>query len=264
MEAALGRRSLEEEMAGMEERDQILHVDLKGRDPDAGFTGVPYEKGALFLRALEEAFGRARFDQFVRGYFAHFAFRSIRTEDFLAYLKANLLDKYPRQAARVPVEEWIYKAGLPQSAPRPASDAFKKVEAQAGLWLKGEITPARISTAAWSTQEWLHFLQSLPQDLGAARMAELDRAFRLTGSGNSEILFQWLLMAIRHRYEAAYPKLEEFLMSIGRRKFIKPLYEELNKTPEGRERAMTIYRRARPTYHPIAVTTIDELLKWRG
>jgi len=138
------------------------------------------------------------------------------------------------------------------------------VEAEAARWLKGEITPARISTARWSTQEWLHFLQSLPQDLGSARMTELDRAFRLTASGNSEILFQWLLMAIRNRYEAAYPKLEEFLMSIGRRKFIKPLYEELNKTPEGRERAMTIYRRARPAYHPIAVTTIDEILKWQG
>ncbi|HEX8174302.1 MAG TPA: M1 family metallopeptidase [Pyrinomonadaceae bacterium] len=264
MEATLGRRSLEEEMAGMEDRDRILHVDLKGRDPDAGFTGVPYEKGALFLRALEEAFGRARFDRFLRSYFAHFAFRSIRTEDFTSYLKANLLDKYPQQAARVPVEEWIYKAGLPQSAPRPASDAFKRVEEQSSRWLKGEIAPAGISTAAWSTQEWLHFLQSLPQDLGAARMAELERAFRLTASGNSEILFQWLLMAIRNRYEAAYPKLEEFLTSIGRRKFIKPLYEELNKSPEGRERATTIYRRARPTYHPIAVTTIDEILKWKG
>jgi leukotriene-A4 hydrolase len=264
MEAALGRASLEEEMAGMEARDQILHVDLKGRDPDAGSTGIPYEKGALFLRSLEEAFGRARFDQFLKDYFAHFAFQSIRTEDFVSYLKANLLDKYPEQAARVAVEEWIYQAGLPGSAPRPASDAFNRVEEQAKRWLKGEIRPANISTAQWSTQEWLHFLQSLPQDVGSARMAELDKTFKLTASGNSEIAFQWLLMSIRNRYEAAYPKLEEFLLNIGRRKFIKPLYEELAKTPEGRERALAIYKRARPTYHPIAVTTIDEVLKWKG
>ena len=31
-------------------------------------------------------------------------------------------------------------------------------------------------------------------------------------------------------------------MSIGRRKFIKPLYEELVKTPAGRARALAIYR----------------------
>jgi aminopeptidase N len=261
MEATLARRSLEEEMAGLEERDEILHVDLKGRDPDAGFTGVPYEKGALFLRSLEETFGRARFDQFLRDYFAHFAFKSIRTEDFISYLKANLLNRYPRQAASVRVDEWIYKSGLPKSAPQPASDAFRRVEDQAKRWLKGEIALAKISTASWSTQEWLHFLQSLPEDLGSARMAELDRSFRLTGSGNSEIIFQWLMMSIRNRYEAAYPKLEEFLTGIGRRKFIKPLYEALVKTPEGRERAISIYRRARPTYHPIAVATIDEIVK---
>ena len=98
----------------------------------------------------------------------------------------------------------------------------------------------------------------------ASRMAELDRAFHLTRSGNSEIEFQWLLMSIRNRYEPAYPRLEEFLTTIGRRKFIKPLYEELAKTPEGKERALAIYRRARPTYHPIAVTSIDEVLKWTG
>ena len=59
-------------------------------------------------------------------------------------------------------------------------------------------------------------------------------------------------------------RVEEFLMSIGRRKFIKPIYEELAKTPEGKERALQIYRRARPAYHPIAVASIDEVLKWPG
>ena len=81
-------------------------------------------------------------------------------------------------------------------------------------------------------------------------------------SGNSEILHQWLLMAIRNDYALAYPKLEEFLVSVGRRKFLKPLYSELVKTEAGRLRAMTIYRKARPGYHPIAVATLDEILTW--
>jgi hypothetical protein len=95
-------------------------------------------------------------------------------------------------------------------------------------------------------------------------MAELDHAFHLTRSGNSEIAFQWLLMAIKNHYQPADQRLEEFLLTIGRRKFIKPLYEELAKTPEGKERALAIYKRARPTYHPIAVATIDDVLKFTG
>jgi leukotriene-A4 hydrolase len=264
MEAALGRRSLEEELATLDDRDEILHIDLNGRDPDEGSTGIPYEKGALFLRHLEETFGRARFDPFIRGYFNHFAFRSITTADFVAYLKANLLDKYPALAARVPVEEWIYKPGLPASAPRPQSDAFARVEAEARRWTESKATLSNIQTAGWSTQEWLHFLKSLPETGLRERMAQLDSAFHLTRTGNSEIEFQWLMMAIRNGYEAAYPRLEDFLTSMGRRKFLKPLYEELVKTPQGLERATNIYRRARPTYHPIAVTTIDAILKWKG
>jgi leukotriene A-4 hydrolase/aminopeptidase len=263
MEASLGRRSLEDELATLDERDEILHVYLKGRDPDEGFTGVPYEKGTLFVRHLEETFGRARFDRFLQSYFNRFAFKSVTTEDFVSYLKKSLLDKYPQLAARVPIEEWVYKPGLPASAPQPKSDAFARVEVEAKRWLRGETELSTIQTASWSTQEWLHFLKSMPDGLGQKRMTQLDRAFRLTEKGNSEIAFQWLLMAIRNRYEAAYPRLEGFLTSIGRRKFLRPLYEELVKTPEGRERAISIYRRARPTYHPIAVTTIDEIVKWK-
>jgi leukotriene A-4 hydrolase/aminopeptidase len=264
MEAVLGRRTLEEELATLDDRDEILHVDLKGRDPDAGFTQVPYEKGALFLRHLEETFGRARFDQFLRSYFDHFAFQSITTEDFVDYLKKNLLDRYPDLAARVPVEEWITKPGIPSNAPRPASPAFSIVEGEAQRWLRNEIPASKIAAAKWTTHEWLHFLKSLPLALDRNKMEELDRTFHLTRSGNSEIAFQWLLMSIRNRYEPAYPRLEEYLTSIGRRKLIKPLYEELAKTPEGKERALAIYRRARPTYHPIAVASIDEVLHWNN
>ncbi len=262
MEAALGLQSLHGELASLDDVDEILHVDLKGRDPDAGSTQIPYEKGALFLRHLEQTFGRALFDRFLRSYFDHFAFQSITTEQFVDYLKKNLLNKYPQLAKRVPIDEWIYKPGLPATAPKPTSTAFSRVEAEAKPWLRGEIPATKIPTAKWSTHEWLHFLKSLPDELDRSKMEELDQAFHLTQSGNAEIEFQWLMMAIHNRYEPAFARLEEFLTSIGRRKLIKPLYAELAKTPEGRERALAIYRRARPTYHPIAVTSIDEVLKW--
>lgn len=274
MEAALGLRDLNEEIAGLDDRDEILHIDLKGRDPDDGSTDIPYEKGALFLRHLEGTFGRVRFDRFLKSYFNHFAFQSITTEQFVAYLKQNLLAKEPALAARLPIDEWINQPGIPAGAPQPASPAFARVEEAAKRWLRGELAAAKIPTARWTTQEWLHFLKTVQDEVStrsgsdrvnaADRMVELDKAFHLTRSGNSEIAFQWLLMSIRNRYEPATQRLEEFLTTIGRRKFIKPLYEELAKTPEGKERALAIYRRARSTYHPIAVTTIDDVLKWSG
>jgi len=262
MEATLGRRSLEEEMLVMEARDQILHVELKGRDPDDGFTGVPYEKGALFLRHLEETVGREKFDRFVRGYFDAHAFQSITTETFVNYLNKNLLDANSNLLRRADVDEWIYKAGLPKNAPQPKSDAFAKVETQTQSWLRNDITASGIKADAWTTQEWLHFLTNLPANLSTKKMAELDLAFNLSKIGNSEVAFQWLMMSIKNNYVQAFPRLEEFLTTIGRRKFVRPLFEELAKTPAGKQLAVAIYTKARPGYHPITVASVDTILKW--
>jgi leukotriene A-4 hydrolase/aminopeptidase len=261
MEAVLGRRSLDRELADLKLSDQVLHIDLKGRDPDDGLTDIPYEKGALFLKHLEATFGREKFDAFLKGYFAHFAFRSITTADFAAYLDQHLLKADPKLAAQVPVEEWLYKPGVPGTAPTFRAQAFEVVQKQAREWVAGKTATKDLPTGEWSTQEWLHFLAVLPDDLTAARMKELDEAFGLTRRTNAEVLFQWLLLSVQHGYEPAYARLEEFLTTQGRRKFLMPLYEALLKTPEGKERARRIYAKARPTYHPIAVASVDALLR---
>ncbi|MCB1023977.1 MAG: M1 family metallopeptidase [Acidobacteria bacterium] len=263
MEATLGRKGLEEELAGMKEPDQILHVNLDGRDPDEGSTGVPYQKGALFLRYLEEKFGREKFDEFVKGYFAKYRFQSITTETFTAYLKANLIEKNPGVVTNEEIDEWINKPGLPKTAPQPKSEAFEKIDAQAKNWLDGKVAVKDIETKDWTTQEWLHFLGDLPQDLGTEKMAELDAAYSFTKAGNSEIVFRWLMMSIQQKYEPANARLEEFLTSVGRTKFVKPLFEELAKTPEGKERAKAIYKKARAGYHPITQSAVDAVLGWK-
>ncbi len=92
-------------------------------------------------------------------------------------------------------------------------------------------------------------------------MTDLDRKYGLTDRGNSEIAHQWLLMAIKNHYSQADSRLESYLTSIGRRKLVLPLYKALLTTPEGRKRAEAIYAKARPSYHPITVESIDKLMK---
>jgi aminopeptidase N len=258
MEAVLGKQDLDKEMADLPAKDQILHVDLTGRDPDEGFSNVPYEKGALFLRALEQAYGRQAFDQFLKSYFDHFAFQSITTADFRTYLQDNLSARDPDSS--VSLDEWLQKPGIPVTAPKLRSRELEHVEQLGQAWAKGQVATSALPTGSWCTQEWLQFLRALPAKLKPEQMADLDRAFNFSRSGNSEITFQWLLMAISTHYEPAFPRLEEFLTTVGRRKFLKPLYEELVKTKDGKERARTIYARARPTYHPMAAATIDAVL----
>ncbi len=93
-------------------------------------------------------------------------------------------------------------------------------------------------------------------------MAELDAAFDLTASRNNEILHSWFLQAIRHDYAPAFAPMETYLVGIGRRKLIVPLYDALVETDKGMVFARRVYENARPGYHPLAVGTIDPIVKW--
>jgi aminopeptidase N len=263
MLAVLGRQELETEIAtlGADSRDTHLRLETAGRDPEEVLGTVAYEKGALFLRTLEASVGRPAFDRFLRGYFDAFAFQSITTDQFLRYLDEHLLAAQPEKAAALQVGTWIDGPGVPANAWRPLSQAFVSVDQAVTAFLAG--TPAAsLSTTGWTTHHWIHFLRRLPQ-LSTAQMTGLDAAFRFSTTGNAEILSTWLLKVIESRYDPAYPVLERFLVEVGRRKFLKPLYTELAKTPQGAEQALRIYEKARPGYHAISRATVDEILGWR-
>jgi leukotriene-A4 hydrolase len=232
-------------------------------------TDVVYVKGALFLKSLEETFGRDRLDPFLRSYFRHFAFQSVSSEDFVGFLKSNLLDQLPvtspvsKKEVLASIHEWIYGSDLPASALKLDSRVLEMVKQEADAWVKNQSATAKLQTSSWSVEEWIHFLKCISEKVTSPKMLELDNAFGLTSSRNSEIIVEWLLLSIKKDYKKAFPRLEEFLSTVGRNKYLKPLYTELAKTQKGEQRAISIYTRVRPTYHPITRAAIDPILNWK-
>jgi len=237
--------------------DTHLKLNLEGRDPDDGMTDIAYEKGHMFLEMLEETYGRETFDAFLKGYFHQFAFQNMTTERFLKYLDKELISKSDK---KVNVEEWVFGPGLPANCKSFTSDRFAAVDTQMQSWLKGEKKSGELVTKAWSTQEWLHFLRSIPEDMSKDKMADLDKTFKLTESSNSEIQGIWYEKAILNGYEKAFPAIESFLIHVGRRKFLTPLYTAMIKDGKYTDKAKAIYAEARPNYHSVSKGTMDALL----
>lgn len=254
MEAVLGYEDLQADIASLPANDQILAIDLRGRNPDDVFSNIPYEKGALFLREIEHKIGRDNFDKLLLEYFAAFSFKSITTDEFINYLDQTLLVTYADKLDRDRIQEWIFSPGIPAGAPVPQSDAFSKVDNERNAWLAGNKAAANIVTSSWTVHEWLYFLNNMPNVLSAEQLAELDLAFALTASKNNEIAHSWLMIAVYNEYKPAYDRLYNYLVSIGRNKLVKPLYRELAKTPEGKAFAKKAFEEAKPGYHPLTIS----------
>jgi leukotriene-A4 hydrolase len=261
MMAALALGELKNTIAefGDTSDDTKLKLNLEGRNPDDGVSDIAYEKGYFLLRKIEETVGRDKWDAFVKKYFNTFAFQTMNTESFLIYLDNELIHGDTAIKNQVQLEKWIYYPGLPANCPQPKSGEFDKVLTQVAAF-KGGKSASQLDTNGWMTQHWQYFLRQLPQPLTATQMSDLDAAFKFTNTGNSEIACDWFQLAITANYKTAYPKMEEFLIAVGRRKFLKPLYGKLIQTPEGKEWAKMVYAKARPGYHAVAINTIDEML----
>jgi leukotriene-A4 hydrolase len=259
MEAVLGLKSLQADLAKLKPADQILAIDLRDRDPGEVFSQIPYEKGRLFLNYLDAKFGREHFDAFLRGYFDHFAFKSITTEQFLAYLQENLLDRFPGVVTRTQVDAWVFKPGLPADAVLPVTTMFEPVDQARTAWLAAKL-PAKKVGMDWIAQQWLYFLDLMPAALQPAQLAELDKAFNFSKSPNAEIAHSWFKLVIANDYQPAFPRLEEYMKTVGRLKLIVPLYEALMKTPSGTVVAKRVFAKARPGYHPETVKAVEAIV----
>ncbi|HSR67508.1 MAG TPA: M1 family metallopeptidase [Acidobacteriota bacterium] len=238
-------------------RDTWLYLDLEGRDPDEGMNAVAYDKGHFFLRMLEETVGRQHFDAFLRGYFEHFAFESVDTGQFVDYLRQHLIAGDDALAKEMRIEEWIYGPGLPENTPQPQSAALRQVDEQLEAFAAG--TPAaELSTEGWTTHHTLYFLRNLPAELSQQQLGGLDAAFGFSSTGNSEILCQWLAVALEHDYRESDAVLQDFLSRQGRRKFLMPLYRGLVESGR-RQDARRIYESAKFGYHSVSRNSVEEL-----
>lgn len=244
----VGQKDLEEALERFRDKPELtlLRTHLAGVDPDDAFSGVPYEKGARFVVALERAAGPAEFDLFVKAYMKRFRFQSITTEQFCDFME----EIFPGLLASAGAASWLNEPGLPNDAPRFVCRRLEELSALAEGWKSGRRPdPAQVLT--WQPTELLLYLQRLPRVMSLDDCAWLDGNLGLTGRGNHEILVQWLCIAAASGYEPVFERVRLLLSTVGRMKYVRPLYGALGKTAPGRKLAQEVFAAAAPTYHAL-------------
>jgi len=248
LHAAIGRHDLEAALARFASRPELtkLRTELRGLHPDEAYSSVPYEKGYLFLRRLEELAGRPAWDKFLRTYLSRFRFQSIDTDQFLA----ALLELLPGLADRADAANWIDGPGLPPDAPNAVSTRLTALQR---LARKGELPGLLAPT------ELLVYLQALPQPAETKILSALDAQFGLSVRKSLELCHTFVLAQLRAGLSDGIDGLRRVVRETGRMKYLKPLFAELAK--RDLPAAQRIYTENRPSYHPIAREVIESMLR---
>lgn len=258
-EALLSARALEKKIGSMPANSQKLAPTPGDVDADDALSDVSYDKGSWFLRTLEQCFGRATFDAYLKSYFNHFAFQSITTEQMLAFLKAHLIDTYPGKMSWDEVKQWVYGTGLPKDAPLPDSPRFDMIDRESKAFVAGTLTADKLDAKDWNTQEWMYFLDRLPDTPTLAQMKALDAAWHLTGTPNAEIGMRWYIHAIAAGDKDVWPDAREHMTRIGRIYLTTPVYRAFAATPDGLAYAEAAYAKAKNGYHPLTQGAIERI-----
>ncbi len=257
LHACIGRHELDVALGRFATRPQLtrLRNDLRGFDPDDAFSSVPYEKGYLLLRHLEESAGRAAFDGFLRGWLAAHRFGSVTTQDFLDQLEREL----PGLTERAGVLQFLDQPDVPEFAPRARSLRLEQIQRLARE-AAASAMPSAAEASALTPTELQLFLQSLPATLEVAACAQLRALLSPQDRRSLEIQVAWLTAALRAGDPLAPAEAARVVSQTGRMKYLRPLYSELAAKAETRSLARAVFEKVKSSYHPIARQSVERIL----
>jgi aminopeptidase N len=258
-ELALNVAELQKEIQSLPPAETRLWTPWHGRDPEKAFNQVAYTKGQLFLRWLANQAGIDEFDLYLRGYFQRHAFQSLDSEQFLDDLQKNLIQPKELPITQAQLQEWMQGEGVPVFAVLPPVDTFSHVDDVMQIWLSQQLPLSTLKTREWSVQEWIYFLRRLPRQLSEAQLAELESNYGFSSSQNAELFTEWALLVVPLRHPLIDEPLKKFLKSVGRVRYLEPLYRMLSTNEQKREWMRKVYREARSSYHPQAQLILDQI-----
>jgi len=247
------------ERVGMDSPATCLKLPNDEKDGDASTTAVAYQKGRIFLRECEMAVGRERFDAFIQKYMKSFQFQSLSTEGFLDFLKTELPDVYEK----VSVQKWVYEPGMPEEWHKPQSRLYDEVEKALEDYMQGK-RPSREQVQDWHRYQILSFLQGLPKSIPVEDCKYFEDILELEKKNDGGFFSLFFVICVASGYQEAWPRVEEFMGTIGRMLYILPIMRAMIATDWTEDKARPLFEQVKNKHHLITVRAMDELLKKAG
>ena len=222
-----------------------LVPNLIGVHPDDAFSRVPYEKGSTFLWYLEDTVGGAAlFEPFLKSYYKKFMYQSIKSNTF----KEFFLEHFSGVDAikSIDWDTWFNKPGMPIFKPKFDDSLAKESWNLADKWQTWDITtPAPFGKEFdnFSPTQKQEFLGTLVTGapLEHKKLETMEVLYSLSNCSNLEIVFRWIRLGIKARWEPSVPEALKLVTVQGRMKFVLPLFKDLYGWEEKRQQAIDTF-----------------------
>jgi leukotriene-A4 hydrolase len=268
--AFLGNASLYNAMAnfGFNSTFSSLSPDYQGANPYDTFSEVPYEKGFQFLAHIESLIGRNKMELFLKIWVAKFKHQSVVwqqfKEEFEYFLKAYFPSKKESILAQIDWHTWIFVPGPPPVQLKfssPQLDLFKELAANY-IKLGGKGRPENYEKffGYFSNLRCVFLSELLDQSnsITIPILEQIDSDYNLTETIDPEQKAIWFQLGIMNNYTTVLPNTDEFLGSVGRQKYLLPLYRALNVY--NHTYALETFENHQALYHPVALKNIKAIL----
>lgn len=267
-----------------------LVPSLEGEDPDDAFSSIPYEKGYAFLWHIENVVldGPAEFNEFLKAYIDSYKFKTLTTDEFKGFLE-NYYEGKPAidDIKRIDWQLWKNGEGINQLM-ETNKNRYDMTFAQECIDLAERWETATDSSSfkpadfenLQLTQQKINFLDRLFQDAlkdGSRKLSlhmtkELARIYNLRSIRNAEIMFSFYRLAVSVLWDDVVsvgehgPTLVRFITSVGRMKFVRPLYRMLfaSEKKEYRELGKKTFEEHEDFYHTICTDMVRKDAKDAG
>ena len=243
-----------------------LSPKLAGKDPDDAFSVVPYEKGSTFLWYLEELVGGAAlFEPFLKSYYAHFAYKSINTEQFKEFFLQQFSSL--EAVAAIDWDTWLHAPGMPPYKPQFNDSLAVACWDLAKAWQAWDCPVQPQPTfqqdfAKFSAKQKAEFFLTLTNGpaMPHAKLKAMAALYQLDSCSNVEVEFKWIRLGLAARWEAAVAPALKLATVQGRMKFVRPLYRDLYAWEEKRQEAVDTFLAHKDRYMQIVADMVSKIL----
>jgi aminopeptidase N len=232
-----------------------LRTDLKGLDPDASVSQIPYYKGAHFLTELEKVVGREKFDAFIQVYMQRYQFKSIGTEEFLVFLEAEL----PEAVEGVDVQNWVFEPGTPKAGFSTPSAQYDHSMEILRRFLAGK-RPSKEDVEGWNRFQKMAVLQGVLGKASVEDCSYLDELFDMQNSQDSSLLTLFYQCCVKAGRREVMPRIEGYLGWVGRELHTREIFRALSEQAWAKEETRRIFDKVKAGYHPVSAGNIEAIL----